>query len=93
MGGSSSQRHTDPTMSPIHAFSIEDVYTPEFSDSFQQGSFQETAREDSPIAWTNEEEIALYKGWVYESGASDEDYVDPNGRNFVNTKEYAESTL
>ncbi|GJY75575.1 hypothetical protein Tco_0480691 [Tanacetum coccineum] len=51
MGGSLSQRRTDPPMSPIHAFPIEDMYTPEFSDSFQQntGSFQETAREDSPV--------------------------------------------
>ncbi|GJR86513.1 hypothetical protein Tco_0210524 [Tanacetum coccineum] len=51
MGGSSSQRLTDLPMSPIHAFPIEDMYTPEFSDSFQQntGSFHETAREDSPV--------------------------------------------
>nr|GEY31440.1 hypothetical protein [Tanacetum cinerariifolium] len=35
----------------IHAFSFEEMYTPEFSDSFQQntGSFQELAREDSPV--------------------------------------------
>ncbi|GJZ04022.1 hypothetical protein Tco_0537297 [Tanacetum coccineum] len=51
MGGSSSQTCTDPPMSPIHAFPIEDMYTLEFLDSFQQntGSFQETAREDSPV--------------------------------------------
>ncbi|GJV26523.1 hypothetical protein Tco_1379218 [Tanacetum coccineum] len=51
VGGSSSQRHTDPPMSPTHAFPIEDMYTPEFSNSFQQntGSFQETAHEDSPV--------------------------------------------
>ncbi|GJY77175.1 hypothetical protein Tco_0482291 [Tanacetum coccineum] len=51
MGGSSSQRRTDPPMSLIHAFPIEDMYTHEFSDSFQQNisSFQETAREDSPV--------------------------------------------
>nr|GEW33105.1 hypothetical protein [Tanacetum cinerariifolium] len=50
MGGSSSQTCTDPPMSHIHAFSIEDMYTLEFLDFFQQntGSFQETAREDSP---------------------------------------------
>nr|GEX59520.1 hypothetical protein [Tanacetum cinerariifolium] len=99
MGGSPSQRRTDPLMSPIHAFPIEDICTHEFSDSFQQntGSFQETTREDSPvevvtsprktkktirgrqkrtiqsddaprqIAWTNAEEIALRKGWIYVS--------------------------
>ncbi|GJV90970.1 hypothetical protein Tco_1538783 [Tanacetum coccineum] len=38
-------------MSPIHAFPIEDMYSPGFSNSFQQntGSFQETAHEDSPV--------------------------------------------
>nr|GEW93502.1 hypothetical protein [Tanacetum cinerariifolium] len=35
MGGSSSQRRTDPTMSPINAFSVEDLYTPEFLESLQ----------------------------------------------------------
>ncbi|GKD43798.1 hypothetical protein Tco_1268443 [Tanacetum coccineum] len=51
MGGSSSQPHTEPPMSLIHAFPIEDMYSAKFSDSFQQNtdSFQETAREDSPI--------------------------------------------
>nr|GEW34957.1 hypothetical protein [Tanacetum cinerariifolium] len=51
MGGSSSQRRTDLPMSLIHAFPFEEMYTPEFSDSFQQntGSFQEPAGEDSLI--------------------------------------------
>ncbi|GJS00514.1 glutathione S-transferase T3-like protein [Tanacetum coccineum] len=51
MGGSSSQRRTDPPMSPIHAFSIEDMYMPEFLDYFQEntGSFQEPVREESPV--------------------------------------------
>ncbi|GKA35233.1 reverse transcriptase domain-containing protein [Tanacetum coccineum] len=51
MGGSSSQPRTDPPMSPIHAFPIKDMYTPEFSDSFQQniGSIKEIAREDYPV--------------------------------------------
>ncbi|GJY29316.1 hypothetical protein Tco_0405083 [Tanacetum coccineum] len=51
MGGLSSQRRTDPPMSLIHAFPIEDMYTPEFSDSFQEntGSFQEPTREESPV--------------------------------------------
>ncbi|GJX02861.1 hypothetical protein Tco_0188777 [Tanacetum coccineum] len=44
MGGSSSQPHTEQPMSLIHAFPTEDMYTPEFSDSFQH-----TAREDSPV--------------------------------------------
>ncbi|GJV78210.1 hypothetical protein Tco_1509794 [Tanacetum coccineum] len=40
-------------MSPIHAFSIEDMDSPEFLDSFQHiGSFQETAHEDSPVGVT-----------------------------------------
>ncbi|GJZ12688.1 hypothetical protein Tco_0547918 [Tanacetum coccineum] len=47
MGGSSSQPHTRQPMSLIHAFPIEDMYSPKFSDSFQHnGSFQHTARED-----------------------------------------------
>nr|GEW24328.1 hypothetical protein [Tanacetum cinerariifolium] len=33
MGGSSTQRRTDPPMSSIHSFSIEEMYTPQFSDS------------------------------------------------------------
>ncbi|GJW88098.1 hypothetical protein Tco_0163438 [Tanacetum coccineum] len=50
MGDSSSKPHTEQPMSPIHIFPIEDMYTPEFSDSFQHtDSFQETAREDSPV--------------------------------------------
>ncbi|GJU67846.1 hypothetical protein Tco_1254105 [Tanacetum coccineum] len=53
MCGSSSQRRTYPPMSPIHAFPIDDMYTPEFSGSFQQNSntssFQEIVREDSPV--------------------------------------------
>ncbi|GKC70017.1 glutathione S-transferase T3-like protein [Tanacetum coccineum] len=51
MGGSSSQRRTNPPMSSIHAFSFEEMYSPEFSNTFQQNisSFQEPAREDSPV--------------------------------------------
>ncbi|GJY64510.1 RNA-directed DNA polymerase, eukaryota [Tanacetum coccineum] len=42
-------------MSPIYAFPIKDMYTPEFSDSFQQniGSIKEIAREDSPVEVTS----------------------------------------
>nr|GFC36317.1 hypothetical protein [Tanacetum cinerariifolium] len=37
-------------MSPIHAFPIEDMYSPKFSDSFQHiDSFQHTARKDYPV--------------------------------------------
>ncbi|GKB67805.1 U1 small nuclear ribonucleoprotein C-like protein [Tanacetum coccineum] len=34
--------------------------------------------EDAPrqIAWTNEEEITLCKGWIHKSGAGDEDYFN-----------------
>ncbi|GJY05136.1 hypothetical protein Tco_0371076 [Tanacetum coccineum] len=51
MGGSLSQSRTDPPMSLIHVFSIEDMYMPEFLDSFQEntGSFQEPVREESPV--------------------------------------------
>ncbi|GKB35678.1 hypothetical protein Tco_0880620 [Tanacetum coccineum] len=66
MGVSSSQRRTDPTMSLINAFSVEEFYTPQFSDSFQKdtGYWQEPNPHKSHIAWTTEEEIALAKGWV-----------------------------
>nr|GEY12359.1 hypothetical protein [Tanacetum cinerariifolium] len=65
MSGSSLQRRTYPPMSSIHAFPIEDMYTPEFSDSFQENtiSFQEPAHEESPVE-THEEKIPLCKGWV-----------------------------
>nr|GEU71933.1 hypothetical protein [Tanacetum cinerariifolium] len=51
MSGSSSQRRTYPPMSSIHAFPIEDMYTSEFSNSFQENtvSFQEPAHEESPV--------------------------------------------
>nr|GFA12955.1 hypothetical protein [Tanacetum cinerariifolium] len=38
MGGSSSQPHTDPPRSPINAFSIEELYTPEFLKSLQENT-------------------------------------------------------
>ncbi|GJX35217.1 reverse transcriptase domain-containing protein [Tanacetum coccineum] len=38
MGGSSSQPRTDPPKSPINAFSIEELYTPEFSESLQENT-------------------------------------------------------
>ncbi|GJU53310.1 ribonuclease H-like domain-containing protein [Tanacetum coccineum] len=38
MGGSSSQPRTDPPRSPINAFSIEELYTPEFSESLQENT-------------------------------------------------------
>ncbi|GKE16559.1 hypothetical protein Tco_1424136, partial [Tanacetum coccineum] len=38
MGGSSSQPRTDPPRSPINAFSIEELYTPEFSKSLQENT-------------------------------------------------------
>ncbi|GJU90612.1 hypothetical protein Tco_1303035 [Tanacetum coccineum] len=38
MGGSSSQPRTDPTMSPINAFLIKDLYTPEFSKSLEENT-------------------------------------------------------
>ncbi|GKA19140.1 hypothetical protein Tco_0699055 [Tanacetum coccineum] len=38
MDGSSSQPRTDPPRSPINAFSIEELYTPEFSKSLQENT-------------------------------------------------------
>ncbi|GKB26762.1 hypothetical protein Tco_0866163 [Tanacetum coccineum] len=38
MGGSLSQPRTDPTISPINAFLIADLYTPEFSESLQENT-------------------------------------------------------
>nr|GEW50664.1 hypothetical protein [Tanacetum cinerariifolium] len=69
MGGSSSQRPKYPLMPPIHAFQVEEMYTPQFSDTFQENTSysQELNRKESPIeaiAWTDGEEYALAKGWV-----------------------------
>ncbi|GKD68317.1 hypothetical protein Tco_1322407 [Tanacetum coccineum] len=36
MGGPSSQRRTDPAMSPINAFPVEELYSRQFLDSFQE---------------------------------------------------------
>ncbi|GJR84564.1 hypothetical protein Tco_0155349 [Tanacetum coccineum] len=38
MGGSSSQPRTNPPLSPINAFPIGDLYSPQFSDSFQDNT-------------------------------------------------------
>nr|GEY54516.1 reverse transcriptase domain-containing protein [Tanacetum cinerariifolium] len=38
MGGSSSQPRTDPPRSPINAFPIEELYTPEFLESLQENT-------------------------------------------------------
>ncbi|GKB66798.1 hypothetical protein Tco_0928210 [Tanacetum coccineum] len=38
MGGSSSQPRTDQVHSPINAFSLEDLYTPDFSDPLQDNT-------------------------------------------------------
>ncbi|GKD25089.1 hypothetical protein Tco_1231303 [Tanacetum coccineum] len=67
MGGSSSQPRMDPAMSPINAFLVEDLYTPEFLESLQEntGYWQEPNPHEYPIAQvTTKEEIALEKGWV-----------------------------
>ncbi|GJT03774.1 hypothetical protein Tco_0838236 [Tanacetum coccineum] len=69
MGCSSSQLRTNPAMSPLNAFPIEDLYTPEFLESLQgnTGYWQESNPHETmgeQIAWTTEEEIVLAKGWV-----------------------------
>ncbi|GJW18715.1 hypothetical protein Tco_0026151 [Tanacetum coccineum] len=38
MGGSSSQPRTDPALSPINAFLVEELYTPEFLNSLQDNT-------------------------------------------------------
>ncbi|GJR01395.1 hypothetical protein Tco_0524379 [Tanacetum coccineum] len=38
MGGSSSQPRTDQVHSPINAFSLEELYTPDFSESLQENT-------------------------------------------------------
>ncbi|GJW26519.1 hypothetical protein Tco_0040330 [Tanacetum coccineum] len=64
MGGSSSQLRTNPPRSPINAFPIEELYTPEFSESLQEN----TAYWHQPNAY-EAVEVALAKGWrpVYEN--------------------------
>ncbi|GKF62420.1 hypothetical protein Tco_0182474 [Tanacetum coccineum] len=66
MGDSSSQPRTDPALSLINAFPVEELYTPEFSDSLQDntGYWQAPNPHESPTPWTTEEEIALAKGWL-----------------------------
>ncbi|GJZ40215.1 hypothetical protein Tco_0586778 [Tanacetum coccineum] len=90
MGDSSSKPHTEQPMSPIHTFPIEDMYTPEFSDSFQHtDSFQETAREDSHVEvvdplpkskLTRVRQKRTYQNedapQLQESGTKDEDYYN-----------------
>ncbi|GKE14115.1 hypothetical protein Tco_1421692 [Tanacetum coccineum] len=51
MGSSSSQRRTDPPMSLIHAFPVEEMYMPQFSDYFQENTSysQEPNREESLV--------------------------------------------
>ncbi|GKA58917.1 glutathione S-transferase T3-like protein [Tanacetum coccineum] len=51
MGGSSSQPRTDPPLSPINAFSLGDLYTPQLSDSFQKNTsyWQEPNPDDCPV--------------------------------------------
>ncbi|GKB09102.1 hypothetical protein Tco_0837414 [Tanacetum coccineum] len=51
MGGLSSQPRTDPAMSPINAFLVEDLYTPEFLESLQEntGYWQEPNPHEYPV--------------------------------------------
>ncbi|GKA30593.1 hypothetical protein Tco_0716898 [Tanacetum coccineum] len=62
MGGSSSQpQPSQPPRSPINAFPLEELYTPDFSDN--TGYWQEPIPYEATIAWTTEEEIVLAKVW------------------------------
>ncbi|GJU13348.1 hypothetical protein Tco_1135744 [Tanacetum coccineum] len=51
MGGPSSQPRTKPAMSPINAFQVEELYTPEFLDSFQEntGYWQQPEPHESSV--------------------------------------------
>nr|GEX62993.1 hypothetical protein [Tanacetum cinerariifolium] len=51
MGGSSSQRRTDLAMSLINAVSVEELYTPELSDSFKENTcyWQEHNPHETPV--------------------------------------------
>ncbi|GJZ98950.1 hypothetical protein Tco_0671501 [Tanacetum coccineum] len=51
MGGSSSQPRTDPPLSSINAFSLGELYSPQFSDSFQEniGYWQQPNPDDSSV--------------------------------------------
>ncbi|GKB60043.1 hypothetical protein Tco_0916229 [Tanacetum coccineum] len=51
MGDSSSQPRKDPAMSPINAFPIEELYSPQFLDSFQDntGYWKEPNPHESPV--------------------------------------------
>ncbi|GJV08248.1 hypothetical protein Tco_1345904 [Tanacetum coccineum] len=60
-GGSSSQPRTDPPRSPINAFPIEELYTPEFLESLQANTGYWQAPNTYEAA---EEEVALAKGWL-----------------------------
>ncbi|GKA34441.1 gamma-glutamyltranspeptidase 1 [Tanacetum coccineum] len=48
MGGSSSRRHTEQPLSPIHSFRNEEMYAPQFSEDM----YQNTVREESPVEVT-----------------------------------------
>ncbi|GJZ09230.1 hypothetical protein Tco_0543513 [Tanacetum coccineum] len=52
-------------MSPINAFPVEKLYTPEFSESLKENTayWQEPNLYEQRIAWTTEKEFALAKGW------------------------------
>nr|GEX39660.1 hypothetical protein CTI12_AA403130 [Tanacetum cinerariifolium] len=51
MGGSSSQRCMDPAISPINAFLVDELYSPQFLDSFQEntGYWKEPNTHESPV--------------------------------------------
>nr|GEV86393.1 zinc finger, CCHC-type [Tanacetum cinerariifolium] len=51
MGGSSSQPRTKPAMSLINAFLVEELYTPEFLDSFHEntGYWQQPSPHEYPV--------------------------------------------
>nr|GEW39942.1 hypothetical protein [Tanacetum cinerariifolium] len=75
MDGSSSPPRTDPALSPINAFPVEELYAPEFSNSLQDntGYWQTPNPHEYPV-----EQVATSpekKKKATQSGAGDADYV------------------
>ncbi|GJS99637.1 reverse transcriptase domain-containing protein [Tanacetum coccineum] len=80
MGGSSSQPRTDPPLSPINAFLLGDLYTPQLSDSIQENTsyWQEPNPDDCPVeqvATSPTKKKKATRNRQKRSGAGDEDYI------------------
>ncbi|GJV50898.1 hypothetical protein Tco_1446639 [Tanacetum coccineum] len=87
MGSSSSQPRSSQPRSPINRFPMEELYTPEFSESLQENI------DDAPwqVAWTIKEEIALDKVWKSVSKNSERGNARKKNGFWVEVMEYIES--